>query len=210
MPHKHLFLTKRGEPVPRWLDAFPGARVARPDSTDASCGATLVWLHLDAEQQDVSRQVKTALELGQGAPVVVLANAPCQEEGLNCLEAGAVGYITALSAPEMLRQVVSVVENGGLWVGPELLQRLRRALAAQPVAMPAEETLAPLSKREKEVAWAVAAGASNKEIARRMGITERTVKAHLSTIFERLQVRDRLQLSILVNGESPRVREAVG
>ena len=57
-----------------------------------------------------------------------------------------------------------------------------------------------LSEREVQVARMVAAGASNKEIASRLAITERTVKAHLAASFEKLAVRDRLQLALRVNG----------
>jgi len=57
-----------------------------------------------------------------------------------------------------------------------------------------------LSEREVQVARLIANGASNKEIADRLVITERTVKAHLTAIFEKLGVRDRLQLSLRVNG----------
>jgi DNA-binding NarL/FixJ family response regulator len=54
--------------------------------------------------------------------------------------------------------------------------------------------------RERQVAESVARGSTNKEIARVMGITERTVKAHLTASFEKLGVRDRMQLALLVNG----------
>ncbi|MBL8432557.1 MAG: helix-turn-helix transcriptional regulator, partial [Dechloromonas sp.] len=57
-----------------------------------------------------------------------------------------------------------------------------------------------LSGRETQVARLVASGASNKEIADQLAITERTVKAHLTVIFEKLGVRDRLQLSLRING----------
>lgn len=57
-----------------------------------------------------------------------------------------------------------------------------------------------LSERELQAAKLVAGGASNKEIADQLAITERTVKAHLSAIFEKLGVRDRLQLSLRING----------
>ena len=57
-----------------------------------------------------------------------------------------------------------------------------------------------LTEREREVAIAVAQGASNKEIARQLDITERTIKAHVGAILEKLGVRDRLQLSLIVNG----------
>ena len=57
-----------------------------------------------------------------------------------------------------------------------------------------------LSEREGQVAKLVAGGASNKEIADRLSIAERTVKAHLTAIFEKTGARDRLQLSLKVNG----------
>jgi len=61
-----------------------------------------------------------------------------------------------------------------------------------------------LTEREIEVARAAASGASNKEIAIRLDITDRTVKAHLGSVFDKLKLRDRLQLSLLVNGIAKR------
>jgi len=82
------------------------------------------------------------------------------------------------------------------------MQRLLRAstglVSTQAVS---GEKFRTLTVREIEVARAVARGDSNKEIARHLGITERTVKAHLSTLFEKLGVRDRLQLALAVNGQ---------
>lgn len=204
-----VLLTERVEPLSRWLEAFPAGRVAKPEARPDMAGATCVWLHL-SQTKAAADQVRQTARLAAGAPLVVLTNMPAQAEGLVCLEAGAVGYVSALAVPEMLQQIDEVVRSGGLWVGPELLARLRTALSGKAAAKRQEEDrLAALSQREREVALAVAGGASNKEIARDMGITERTVKAHLTAIFERLNVRDRLQLSILVNGESTVAMEAV-
>jgi len=97
--------------------------------------------------------------------------------------------------------IETVVDNGGLWVGPDLLQRLLVALGRRPGAQSkGNSQLDKLSQREREVALAVAGGATNKEVAQKLAITERTVKAHLHQVFEILKVRDRLQLSILING----------
>lgn len=64
--------------------------------------------------------------------------------------------------------------------------------------------LEKLSPRERDVALQVAGGASNKDVARRLNITERTVKAHLTSTFDKLEVRDRLQLVIaLRRGTEP-------
>jgi two-component system nitrate/nitrite response regulator NarL len=94
-----------------------------------------------------------------------------------------------------------VVEHGGLWLGQELLQRLimvsKGMIGNQPQHI--AELTSKLTTREREVALEAAKGLSNKQIARNLDITERTVKAHLKHVFERLQVRDRLQLALLLS-----------
>lgn len=94
-----------------------------------------------------------------------------------------------------------MVEHGGLWLGQELLQRLimvsKNMVGSQPQHI--AELTAKLTEREREVALEAAKGLSNKQIARDLSITERTVKAHLKHVFERLQVKDRLQLALLLS-----------
>jgi DNA-binding NarL/FixJ family response regulator len=161
--------------------------------------ASMVWLHVTGDASAVSAWVSTVHAAARHVPIVVLSNVPEDDQGMAALAAGASGYCSALTLPAVLHQVASVVEHGGLWVGPQLMRRLMQGLAARNAESP-ESTLAKLSQRERQVAEATARGATNKEIARVMGITERTVKAHLSAAFEKLGVRDRMQLSLLVNG----------
>jgi DNA-binding NarL/FixJ family response regulator len=103
----------------------------------------------------------------------------------------------------VLRQVALVVANGGLWVGQNLLRRVMgstaRIMEGRPQAK-SDDWSAQLSEREAQVARLVASASSNKEIARQLSISERTVKAHLTSIFEKLGLRDRLQLSLRING----------
>ncbi len=93
-----------------------------------------------------------------------------------------------------------VVTNQGIWVGQELLAKVLggsfKTLQQrhQGASFQYSEYLELLTERERGVALAVARGATNKEVARQLDITERTVKAHLSAIFKKLAVRDRLQL----------------
>jgi len=140
---------------------------------------------------------------------------PATLEGLNALNQGVRGYTHAYGVPALLQEVALVVEHGGLWVGPDLLQRLvgasnaalagraaldkakARAPAATAdavVAAPVANVWALLSAREAQVARAVTVGRSNREVADLLFISERTVKAHLGAVFEKLGVRDRLQL----------------
>jgi DNA-binding NarL/FixJ family response regulator len=137
------------------------------------------------------------------APIIAMSVEPSDEEALDCFAAGVRGYCNAHAAAELLVSVAEVVQQGGLWIGESLMQRLLQGTARIPLPLPAgapPDWAALLTEREREVAVAVAEGASNKEVARKLGITERTVKAHTGAIFEKLDVRDRLQLSLIVHG----------
>ena len=96
--------------------------------------------------------------------------------------------------------IVLALITAAIWVGESLLARLLRATShALPASQPDATWTQSLTERECQVASAVADGAANKEIARQLGITERTVKAHTGAIFQKLGVRDRLQLSLLIH-----------
>lgn len=196
-----LFLTARAEAIPRWLAAFPDARVMHDRDAQAAqlAAATMVWLHLTGDDATDAARVQAVHAHAPGCRIVALSNMPDDAQGLAMLSAGAVGYCSALTLPAVLRQVAGVVEQGGLWVGPRLMQRLMQGLAARPASR-ASAPLPSLSRREHQIAEAAARGGSNKEIARALGITERTVKAHLSATYEKLGVRDRMQLSLRLHG----------
>lgn len=204
--NRPVFFTHRSTPLPGWLAAFPEARVlpypADTQSLHVDPGV-LLWLHHDTLASGPANKVAALRSALPGNPVVVLSNVTHDEEGLAVFAAGAAGYTGALASPPVLRQIQSVVANGGVWIGPNLLGRLVM-IAGSTVGFrgDAVSRLESLSPREREVALAVAGGATNKEIARQLDITERTVKAHLSHIFETLNVRDRLQLAIYVGGQS--------
>ena len=96
----------------------------------------------------------------------------------------------------------SVVPVPGLdWaVDAALLSRLLRLVDTRLPRVGLAHWSAPLTEREREVAQLAAIGDSNLTIADALGITERTVKAHLKAVFEKLQVADRLQLALRVHG----------
>jgi DNA-binding NarL/FixJ family response regulator len=149
-------------------------------------------------------------------PCVVLSDLPTDEEAIAAFSAGARGYCNTHAFSQVLVQVAAVVLQGGLWIGESLMRRLVsatsrvQAQASGAAAAEGANWSKDLTDREKEVAATLAAGASNKEIARALGITERTVKAHVGAILEKLHVRDRLQLSLVVNGQAPERPESPG
>jgi DNA-binding NarL/FixJ family response regulator len=200
----HVFITARPQPIPRWLQAFPDAQVVLGQDADNVQTtlleeAAIIWLHVTTDARPLSNWISSVRAAAKNTPIVVLSNVPEDEQGATALAAGASGYCSALTLPEVLHQVANVVAHGGLWVGPQLMRRLMQGLATLDNGS-AVPKLAQLSMRERQVAEAVARGSTNKEIARVMGITERTVKAHLTASFEKLGVRDRMQLALLVNG----------
>ena len=200
-----LFLCHHGRMLPRWTEAFQTGKAGKLETARAKTEAAkinLVWLRLE-QGVPLSAQIeRLGSQFGQ-TPCIVLSDRPTDEEALAAFSAGVRGYCNTHAAAQLLIQVSSVVLQGGLWIGEPLMQRLIGATSRIQAASRGEggeEWSKNLTEREKEVASTLARGSSNKEIARALDITERTVKAHVGAILDKLQVRDRLQLSLIVNG----------
>lgn len=128
-----------------------------------------------------------------------LSPAPNDAEGLLALEAGAHAYCHSYAAEHSVQQMLDVIASGELWVGRSLMARLLKGVR-QGAATSSKSWHAPLTEREREVASMAAMGDSNLAIASALGITERTVKSHLTAIFDKLDVSDRLQLALRIHG----------
>lgn len=194
---KHWFVTTDGSLKARWERAFPKSVATTPNKVlDQVRSGDVVWLTTMVENWDELISTIAAKK----AIAVLLSYAPNDREALKALDLGARGYAHTLAAPDVLNQVALVVTNQGVWVGQELLAKVMggafKALQNRQNGESHQhgEYLNLLTERERGVALAVARGATNKEVARQLDITERTVKAHLSAIFKKLSVRDRLQL----------------
>jgi len=200
----HCFVDRDALPLSTWLEAFPQARVVRRDQLPLlpADEPVVLWVRLRSGEALDAAMPTAALAAWQ--LLVLLADEPDEEVVADALSRGASGCCNTHAAPEVLQQVALVVGNGGLWVGQSLLRRLvggtSRALAARSERPPRVDWSTVLSEREVQVARLVAGGASNREVAEQLSITERTVKAHMSAIFEKLGLRDRLQLSLRING----------
>ena len=203
---RHWIIDRNDVPLSSWFEAMPQATVLQRDQMNAiPVGEPGVcWFRLRAGE--VLASALPTLPVASCQFVVVLADEPDDSVIAEALASGASGCCNTHAAPEVLRQVALVVENGGLWIGQSLLKSLvgstARLLGRHVQDKKNDDWVARLSEREAQVARLVAGGASNREIAAQLFITERTVKAHLTTIFEKLAIRDRLQLSLRINGLS--------
>ncbi len=136
----------------------------------------------------------------------VLSDRPDEAKGLALLQLGVVGFGNSYMAEERLLAAVEVLLSGSVWMNQKIMQKLIMSLNVGErvedfsVKMDAPDgPLAMLSNREFQIAQLVARGFSNMEIGAELGIVERTVKAHLSSIFSKVGVRGRLSLALLVN-----------
>ncbi len=204
-----IFVSTLPKLIGSWEEAFPDALLIKDvleigshlEIVASAPVALVFWLHVNEHGSEMLSAIAAILKHYPNAKIVVLANAPSQADTLQALSAGAAGYAHAYSAPQTLREIRTVIAHGGIWLGQQLLKRLIETSVKRAGNRPelVDELLGRLTAREQEVALHAAKGLSNKEIARLLDITERTVKAHLAKSFERLGVKDRLQLALTLN-----------
>jgi DNA-binding NarL/FixJ family response regulator len=165
---------------------------------------TAVLLDSDLLDKPLERQVGEIVNHAGQARVIVLTPVFIEDEEIALLKAGAKGCCRRGVDPDSLQQVLTVTANGGVWVTrsllPRLVSELRKYVDAhrKPVETPANDVLAELTQREREIVRLIVEGASNKEVASSLNISERTVKGHLSNVFQKLGVADRLKLVLFV------------
>jgi len=159
---------------------------------------TIHLLHMSGMEQESYGWLKRFA----GDPSVTAAacsDIPRVGEMLECARLGARGYCNSHMASVHYYQLLQLLENGQSWFPPQMLVETFQ-LAQQAIQQrPTQRELDGLTQREKEIALAVADGKSNRQIADQLEITEPTVKTHLTNIFKKLELRDRVGLALFVN-----------
>jgi two-component system NarL family response regulator len=122
------------------------------------------------------------------AKVVVVTASQDPAETLAAIRAGAKGVVFKRFAVETLVEAVRTVRDGHVWLPPALQSELAARLA--------EPDAKALTLREREIVRLVALGLQNPEIARRLAISDVTVKTHLNNVFHKVEVRDRVGLTL--------------
>ena len=148
---------------------------------------------------------ETFIEIRSLSPlckIFLLSDQPNEEEGLTFLKLVIVGYANTYISAERLSEATRVISSGAVWLGQKVMQRLildSYSKAKNKAVSDSKKKLENLTKREREIADLIAQGQSNLEIAANLDITERTVKAHLSSIYEKTKTGSRLNLALLIN-----------
>jgi DNA-binding NarL/FixJ family response regulator len=169
--------------------------------------AEVVLIDLKLFAKDYRKLPELLCQRFPNVSFIVLSPMPNDDEGLYLISHGVKGYCNRYISKALLVKAVELVRMNEVWVGRSLLFKLMNRLSTmslpkdddQSVKGENDEKLAKLTEREREIAQLIGAGDSNKVIANKLDITERTVKAHLSSIFRKTATKDRLQLGLLIN-----------
>ena len=132
------------------------------------------------------------------ARIIILTTFDDDEYVFEGLRAGALGYLLKDVSCQELAEAVRTVAAGGALIEPSVARKVLAEFARlAPPARPPEEGLPePLSERERDVLRLLASGLSNREIAKRLSLAEGTVKNYVTSILQKLGVRDRTQAAV--------------
>ena len=162
------------------------------------CAADVVLMDLSMPVMDGVAATRAVLARVPEARVVVLSSYSDQARVRDAVAAGATGYVLKDSSPEQVLSAVRSAAAGHAPLDPRVAAALLPSAAQQPGA--------GLSERELQVLRLASKGLANKQIARSLGIAERTVKVHLGNVFRRIGVNDRTSAALWARehlGETP-------
>lgn len=149
----------------------------------------------------LSRFIKSILTKSSRTRIIhLLQQPPRDEELIYDIKAGVRGYIKTTDPPAIMIKAIRAVFNGEIWAERRILEKaISNPLLLPEILNANVPGLAPLTNREKEMLTLVMQGESNKEIAARSSISERTVKTHLYRVYRKLNVKSRTKAIALLS-----------
>lgn len=165
----------------------------------------ILLLDKDLPGLDSPAGIADLVKLSPETRIIVLSLALSDQAEWELFKSGVRGCCQKNVESKQLNRVIVAVQQGELWMRRTVTCRLLDelgliALEKNQIRQATKDLLSNLTQRESEIATLVGIGESNKQIALHLSITERTVKAHLTEIFRKLDVADRLKLALLVTG----------
>ncbi len=203
-----LMFTIRETIRQNWEEALQDNYEAIPCTDEYECihhlhahPESIILLHSNSFEGEIGKFLKKVRNDYPEAHMMLLSDVPHYQEGIIYLRMGVNGYGNSYIHRSHLLHALSVIADGNVWLYPKFLDILLKETLSTKQA-PANNALSRLSKREREIAEFVAQGLNNQEIAERTQITVRTVKAHITSIFEKLNLPDRLSLALLMREQT--------
>lgn len=157
----------------------------------------LILMDLNMPGIDGLETTRRMRDVGIDARIIMFTVSDEQSHVLEALRNGADGYLLKDMDAEQLIEQIRLAATGRMALSPELTQVLAEAIRVRPKPT-GQVQFSSLTKREKEVLRLIAKGQSNKMIARKLGITEGTVKVHVKNLLYKLGLRSRVEAAVLV------------
>jgi DNA-binding NarL/FixJ family response regulator len=139
--------------------------------------------------------ISTIKERSPATKAIIITGGMDEEVIIQAIKVGAKGYLSKNSSISRLFKAIKAVHNGQLWIERQLIAKYFNGDITDDSCLPGslEKIEALLTSREQEILRILMQGDSNKEIGRKLFISEKTVKSHLNSIFKKLNVRRRLE-----------------
>ena len=157
----------------------------------------IVLIDLDSSSEPAADFLPKLLRNVQGASVLILAGSPSWEEHHSVVRLGVKGMVSKEKPPDVLIMAIRKVYAGEMWLDRSVLAKLLQEMSSaehSPERDYEAVKIAALTKREREVIALFGSGFDGKRVAERLFIAETTVRHHLTSIFDKLEVRDRFEL----------------
>jgi len=175
------------------FEGSPGRGVASPVPD-------VVLLVLDPNEPGADGALRAALDAWKPAPILVLSDSDDEQAPLALVRKGARGVVRKRRGADHLGTAIRKVSAGEIWLSRGCLSRLIDDMAttadAHPYVLHRSGAFSMLTEREREVVALIAEGLHNRAIAQKLGITENTVRHHLTAVYGKLGVADRLELAV--------------
>ena len=167
----------------------------------------ILLLDVKMPKGDVVQSLRDVAARSPATRVVVLTAYSEEENVLNAAKGGAKGYVPKGVPSASLLQAIKVVHNGGCWIDKEIpswetFEEIVQTQSDSPEpSRQLDESIKTLTKREMEILRLVAEGLTNEEIGKKIFISEKTVKTHLTNIFDKLKVNNRFKAALMLMGQ---------
>jgi len=157
----------------------------------------VILLDMRMPEMDGLEALKALRRKGLQMPVVMLTTSREERDLLECLRNGAQGYLLKDMEPEQLVAALDDVVGGKTVVAPDMTGVLAKLVQGEPLAERGRSPFSILTRREREILCHLAAGRSNKAIARELEISDGTVKLHVKSILRKLEVHSRVEAAVI-------------
>ena len=203
-----VFFTQNGSLNNLWRGYFPEENIKFAHNkkdfyANLNDEVDIVGVDTNAFKDSLDENIKTIHENFPNIKFLILANEPKFSEGKHLLALGVKGYANSHMRKTHFEDAFETILNGKVWLYPEFIQAMIGELTGSYISSESEKEdqksdLSEVSSREREIANLSYQGLTNNEISEKTGITLRTVKAHTTSIYSKLNVKDRIGLVLLM------------